>query len=768
MRPRPRDSHVRLRTFRTSLFTCLCLMGFVLAQRLSTGRQELQQPKKRSVAVADTIRMTRLAETSYSLGDVAGAIALFSPDGQWFVVSVKRGNIEQNTNDYSLLLYRSAEALESPKARELITMRSSSNREAVKSVKWLNDSETLLFLGENAGEGPQIYKLNIKTKGLTRLTNHSTAVTNFDVSDNGDTIVFAADPIPEKSVDTAAARRNGIVITSQYPSDLLAGDCGDLEKSGSAYKDVFVVKQGRAPSKVAIGDFVRDFAPLSVSPDGHYALLAPYLAKVPGAWSEYEDKLLRPYILAAAKAGIPSNIQQYMLLDTAKLEVTPLLDAPISWYNRGIAWLTDSHSVVLSGIYLPLPVRNSAENDARRTHTFVAEIRLPGKDVVEISEEGLRVDRFDSATRKLFLSSADAADSRASQAYEKTKGGWKRVDGRGSEREIQDTLDVTLLEGMNDPPKIFVRDMRTGQKKLLLDLNPQFDQIEFGRVEAVEWKASDGHEVAGGLYLPPSSKRGTRYPLVIQTHGFNKNRFWIDGPYSSAFAAQPLAALGFIVLQVGGSIMPGEDAKYVNTPREAPRQMAAYEGAIDYLDERGLIDRGRVGIVGFSRTVFYVGYTLTHSKYPFVAATLADGFDGGYLNFMLWRGRVDYGAVMGGPPVGPSLALWLQNSPGFNLDKVTAAVRIEDYGAIGPLEGWQWFSGLRYLEKPVDFIWLPFGTHLLVTPCERLASLQGNVDWFAFWLQGKEDRRASNALQYDRWNGLQVLRNRNIRVPPAN
>lgn len=712
--------------------------------------------------------MTRLADTSYSLGDVASAVALLSPDGRWFVVSVKRGNIEQNTNDYSLLLYRSAEALESLQARRLITMGSSSNREAIKSVKWLNDSETLLFLGENAGESRQIYKLNIKTKGLTRLTNHPTAVANFDVSDDGDTIVYEADPIPEKTIDTAAVRRNGLVITSQYPSDLLAGDCGDLEKSGSAYKEVFVLKQGHEPTKVAIRNFIRDFAPLSVSPDGHYAVLAPYLAEVPRAWAEYEDDLLRPYILAAPKPGIPSNIQQYMLLDTTKLQVTSLLDAPISWYNRGIAWTTDSHSVVLSGIYLPLPGNNSAEIDARRTHTFVAEIALPGKEIVEISEEGLRVDRFDRTTGKLFLKGSDAADNPASGVYERTERGWKRLDGPGSETEIRDTLQVTLEEGMNDPPKIFVKDLRTRQKKLLLDLNPQFDQIKFGRVEAVEWKSSDGHEVAGGLYLPPSFKQGTRYPLVIQTHGFKKDRFWIDGPYSSAFAAQPLAALGFVVLQVGGSIVPGEDAKYVNTTREAPRQMAAYEGAIDYLDQRGLIDRARVGIVGFSRTVFYVGYTLTHSKYPFVAATLADGFDGGYLNFMLWRGRVDYGAVMGGPPVGPSLALWLANSPGFNLDKVTAAVRIEDYGSIGPLEGWQWFSGLRYLEKPVDFIWLPFGTHLLVTPWERLTSLQGNVDWFAFWLRGKEDRSASKVLQYDRWNGLQSLRNGNARVPPAN
>jgi hypothetical protein len=189
--------------------------------------------------------------------------------------------------------------------------------------------------------------------------------------------------------------------------------------------------------------------------------------------------------------------------------------------------------------------------------------------------------------------------------------------------------------------------------------------------------------------------------------------------------------------------------------------MAAYEGAIDYLDGRGLINRTRVGIIGFSRTVFYVEYTLTHSQYPIIAATLADGFDGGYVNYVLWGGRVDYSAVIGGPPVGASLPLWLTNSPGFNLDKVTAAVRIEDYGSVGPLEGWEWFSGLVNLTKPVDFIWLPFAPHLLVKPWERLTSLQGNVDWFAFWLKGEEAGSQTKRRQYDRWRELRKLQEKN-------
>ncbi len=764
-RPR-RETRFPFIVSRLLLFLCLWFVGLALSLYASSSEKE-SSPKKRGATVADAIQMTRWADRLYSSGGSPGPVGMFSPDGKRFIIAVKKGNIERNTNDYSLLLYRTEDAYEEPKPRTLITMSSSSNREAIKGEKWLKDNETVVFLGENPGQTPEVYSLNVRTSRLTKLTNHPTPITAYDVSKEGGTIVYEADAPPRKTFDAEQTRRNGIVITTQYPSDLLIGDCNYVEKSDAAYKEVFVQKRGRPPSRVAMRDFVMDLMPLSVSPNGQFALLSPYLAEVPGSWSQYEDGLLRPYITAPHKPGIKSNIQQYMLLDTESLQISPLLDAPMSWYNDGIAWNRDGTTVVLSGVYLPLDGVSAAKLDVRKKHAFVAEIKVPSKEITEVTDEELGVRTWDQKTGKLLLEPAGAGSNVSPQVYEKTGSAWIRVVSEEQSARNQYPLDVSLDEGVNAPPKVFVTDEKTHRKKMLLDLNPQFDQIQFGNVEAVEWKATDGHEVVGGLYLPPNFAPGRRYPLVIQTHGFSKERFWIDGPYSSAFAAQPLVALGFVVLQVGGSSQRGEDAKYVNTPKEAPRQMAAYEGAIDYLDGRGLIDRTHVGIIGFSRTVFYVAYTLTHSQYPIIAATLADGFDGGYVNSVVWGGRLDYRAVIGGPPVGASLTLWLANSPGFNLDKVTAAVRMEDYGSIGPLEGWEWFSGLRSLTKPVDFVWLPFGPHLLVKPSERLTSLQGNVDWFEFWIAGEKASNHPNVRQYDRWQGLRTLRDRSSDGPPA-
>jgi hypothetical protein len=54
-------------------------------------------------------------------------------------------------------------------------------------------------------------------------------------------------------------------------------------------------------------------------------------------------------------------------------------------------------------------------------------------------------------------------------------------------------------------------------------------------------------------------------------------------------------------------------------------------------------------------------------------------------------------------------------------------------------------------------LYLPDGQHILQKPLERLASQQGTVDWFRFWLEGEEDPDPAKAEQYRRWRELRAL-----------
>jgi hypothetical protein len=234
----------------------------------------------------------------------------------------------------------------------------------------------------------------------------------------------------------------------------------------------------------------------------------------------------------------------------------------------------------------------------------------------------------------------------------------------------------------------------------------------------------------------------------------------MDGPFSTAYAARPLADKGFVVLQVDD-----EDWKKLGTLQEVQEAVAVYEGGIDYLDGLGLIDRARVGIIGFSRSGLFVEYALTHSKYHFAVAALADISDAGYFRYLALLNlgsnlATDSEGINGGIPFGNSLASWLENSPGFSLDRVTAAVRMEANNPMSLFFEWEWFAGLSRLTKPVDLIYMADGDHPLVKPWERMRSQQGDVDWFCFWLKGEEDPDPAKAEQYARWRSLREAERR--------
>jgi len=294
--------------------------------------------------------------------------------------------------------------------------------------------------------------------------------------------------------------------------------------------------------------------------------------------------------------------------------------------------------------------------------------------------------------------------------------------------------------------------------------------LDFGRVEIVEWSAK-GVPVVGGLYLPPDWTPGKRYPLVIQTHGFQPDEFSMDGipEWGSAFAARALAAKGFIVLQAVHIKDQAMEDPYKNkgqfgaTDAQAGRNLnaVAYESAVDYLDKRGMIDRTRVGIVGFSRTVQSVTYLLTHSKCHFAAASLVDGVDAGYLQeFVFPDIAYDGDSTNGGAsPFGNGLKAWLRESPSFSLGNVDTPVRLLGLRPSGIMQQWEWYAGLALQNKPVDFTFLldadnDGSNHLLTKPWQRKIAQEGMVDWFRFWLMGEKDPDPTKAEQYVRWEKL--------------
>ena len=185
---------------------------------------------------------------------------------------------------------------------------------------------------------------------------------------------------------------------------------------------------------------------------------------------------------------------------------------------------------------------------------------------------------------------------------------------------------------------------------------------------------------------------------------------------------------------------------------------SGFESALNQLISEGLADPDKIGIIGFSRTCFYVMDTLTTGSLKLRAASITDGVMATYLQYMMFgpdAGTTE--SMIGAKPFGEGLQQWLKRSPGFNLDRITTPLLVVGGGRLGLLHMWEPYAGLRYLQKPVDLMMLNTDEHVLTNPAVRMASQGGSVDWFRFWLQDYEDPDPAKAEQYARWHNLRKL-----------
>jgi dipeptidyl aminopeptidase/acylaminoacyl peptidase len=706
----------------------------------------------RAVTVADAIAMTRFL--SFGEGGLASKddAALFSPDGSRFLILVERGNLEKNTRVYSLFLVRSDAAFQSLKPHLLVSFSSSSNRPGIQDVKWL-DNRWIAFMGERPNEQQQLYAINCVTEQLTKLTKHRTSLNSYAITANRERVFYTAHRKAESFFDVKN-KRQAVVVSNQPLSDLLVGEY----RYRSKVINQLFSKRRQDEHEVQIKtkeELIGES--LWLSPNGRYVVVRTSVEEIPDSWKayQYEDALQQFVTRGRHVKGVFTNIYQYELIDADSGKSEFLIDAPLAYGDLDLIWASDSSAIVISGTYLPLDVPDVAERKRRQSTNFIVEVKIPSREIVPITSKNLRLLKWDSGAGKLLGRDLEAPSGKLFE-YQKNSADWREIEVDEAVPTNGAHIEVTVDESINTPPRLFAKNINTGQKALLVDPNPQFGNFEFGQVEEVSFKASDGRQVKAGLYRPADYVAGRRYPLVIQTHGWDPERFWMDGPFSTAYAARPLADKGFVVLQVDD-----EDWKKLGTSQEVHEAVAVYEGGIDYLDGLRLVDRARVGIIGFSRSGLFVEYALTHSNYHFTAATLADISDAGYFRYLALlnlssEAALDSEGINGGVPFGDGLASWVKNSPGFNLDKVAAPIRMEADNPMSLLFEWEWFAGLSRLTKPVDLIYMPDGSHALVKPWERMTSQQGDVDWFCFWLRGEEDPDPAKADQYARWRDLRT------------
>jgi dipeptidyl aminopeptidase/acylaminoacyl peptidase len=698
-----------------------------------------------TLAVRDSIEMTKIGVSN----PISGIPAIFSPDAKKFLVVIHRGNLTLNTNDYSLLLFHSAETLHSPRPKVLLTVSSSSNNPGISCVRWLTNN-SVLFLAEKVGHPQQVYSLDLQTRRMRQITQHPTDILAFDATSDLSLVAYLARE-PVTSLLDANSRKHGLLISDQKLTDLVIGHTPAFAGLFSSPPQLFLKRAGKTTTPVAFDnrETLYPWFGVSVSPDGRFAVVLSNTALYvgPERWREYKPNR--------------TEFNTYLVVDTYTGAARPLIDAPT--YSGSVVWSADE-SAVIGATYLPLNIDDRSERELRKSATWTVEVDVRTGVTRKVAQGNYLTMRIDATNNTVFLKpltdptfSVDRSEPQLF-AYRKVNREWEKIDPITAMAASSYGFEVQEDQDINEPPRL-VELRKNGDKSLLLDPNPLFRHIRFGHVEEISWNGKDGSAITGGLYMPPGYIEGRRYPLVIQTHGWYPHKFEVDGFSTAGYAAQALAGNGFVVAQV-------PEAKELAPTLEGPQNMAMFEGLVDELDLRGLIDRNRVGLLGHSHTGYSVWYMLAFSKYPIAAAAVIEGSDSGYFEYITELNQSEvirdiYEGQNGTPPFGEGLQKWLKAAPGFNLDKIHTPVRQLGFGPYTFEYNWESFVGLRRLNKPVELTWLPDAAHQPVKPLERMTAQQGNVDWFRFWLQGYEDADPAKAEQYVRWHELRKMQQAN-------
>jgi dienelactone hydrolase len=728
---------------------------------------------KRPFRVEDSIGMKKLA-LSYT------DTFVFSPNREWFVMITKQGNLGRKTNDYQLLLYKTTGVLEylrssqhdtPPEPVVLAQLSSSSNRPAITNPKWSFDSASLTFMGEAPGQFSQVYRVMIASKRVTRLTMAERGVFNYGASANS--VVYSTTVEDKLTVP----RTESFLVTQESLPTLFGVSTINPDEYG--LYETYVQHAGRVPRRVSEEAFrsLPGELKYSVSPDGRYAVALRVPDRIPKSWALYGNSPLgTPLAATDDKNAVPGFIFQYVLIDLTKGSVAPLIDAPSAtllndFGTRVAFWTPNSRSVLVTSALLPPNGPNAPKLQQDLRTSIIAEVDIasrkitiagrlpPVREGTRLREE--RVYSWDAQARSLVVWRYNREDALPTFIIRKQGDSWQQTESPGQNDSTLlrasdgRDLQIEIVESLNSPPTVYARDLKSDQRKILLELNPEFRNLNFAESSIFEWTDRNGTSWRGGLLLPTVRSADQKLPLVIQTHGFSTARFLVDGAGGggAVFGAQALANSGFVVLQV-------EDREEFVGRDEPAHYLDAYEAAIDLLSQRGVIDSNQVGLVGFSRTCWHVKYALTHSKYTFGAAVVSDGVDYGYFPFIAsynvlpgFDPIAGYLQVYKKLPVGEGLNAW-QTAPAFNTDKVKTPLRIEAIGKFGFLFEWEWYVLLKRLRKPVELTIFPAGVHVLARPQDRFASQQGTIDWMKFWLKNEEDHDASKTEQYARWRKL--------------
>jgi len=291
---------------------------------------------------------------------------------------------------------------------------------------------------------------------------------------------------------------------------------------------------------------------------------------------------------------------------------------------------------------------------------------------------------------------------------------------------------------VNSPDVYISKDLKTATK--LSSTNPQQANYNWGTAELVKWTTPKGYQSEGILYKPENFDPSKKYPMIV--YFYEKLS---DGLYTYNAPAPTPSRLNISFFVSNGYLVFAPDISYeTGYPGKSAEEFI--NSGVESLKKNAWVDGSKIGIQGQSWGGYQVAHLITATNMyaaawagaPVVNMTSAYGGirweSGMNRQFQYEKTQSRIGATLWEKP-----ELYIQNSPLFNLPKVTTPVVImsnDADGAVPWYQGIEMFTGLKRLGKPAWLLNYNNEAHNLVQRQNRKDIQIREQQFFDYYLKG--------------------------------
>jgi len=644
----------------------------------------------------------------HSAGDVQ-----LSPDGATVAFTVRATDWNDNRYDTEIWLSQ-----EGNKPFQFTNNPKNSSSSPLFSP----DGEWIAFLSDR-GNKTQIYVMRVQGGEARQMTNEEEGVSSFKWHPDGKQFIFLK---PEKEDKTKKARekRYGafeaddkeFILSHLWQLDFKPEIADSTELPCYETKDSLKLKSGcivwPKPQRITQGEFtVTGFV---ISPDGSNI-----------AFTHRPDPLIN--------SSVKSDIS---VVDLTTKKITPVVSNPSS--DSFQDWSPDSRKILFT-TYLNDTVAYFYTNPK----LFILDLdskeeRQIAKNLDEYlvgltwKETGIYTGLWNKTDRPLYLidpvtDKCTIIENLPDQIYEFSFS----KDG-----------DSFAFTGRNNDQlsEVFISS-HGGEPKAITDMNGQVNNWKVARSEVISWRSKDGVIIEGVLHKPLNYDPSKKYPLMVVIHGGPTG---IDTPNPVPGGYYPVLQWldkGCLVLRPNyrGSAGYGEKFRSLNVKNLGVGDMWDVMSGIDYLDRKGIIDKSKMGCMGWSQGG-YISAFLTTNTNVFKAISVGAGISDWmtyYVNTDIHPFTIQY---LKATPWADE-AIYRLTSPITNINKASTPTLIQhgEFDKRVPIaNSYELLQGLRDRNIPVEMIVYKGFGHGITKPKETLAVIWHNWQWFNKYMWGED------------------------------